>query len=372
MGALAHLNVTIWVLCATIRHTLGAINLLEFMVGSAQKWSQHPAFLVFMYLLMFLGYYPFAKERTEGGFEDFRALISCQNDYVVSKKMNLVGVALSSAFIVAQVALVDQNPIIALQSNFYLNLILAIASCLGMSPSSYNTIMRIFAKSNILQSRLQILMNMLFGGLWSLIGAYASISAVVRLIYGISYAKYGVAVLIAYPSVMLNYDTYSSLKAIYLVLSGQQKSFFVILGMAWHYFISNWGSFSIAFINVLPQIGFAVVTVTKDIENHGLMVFTMILVLLSNTSSNWFMRGLAVVNLVTKLKRKKAQAIQNLKELVEQDLAKPLISLSGEIEKECEKDSDEDEELLGVHLGIEETILTCNVAADIPMLQTEL
>ena len=299
---LLKLTVTAFVLMATVRHSLGTVNLCEHFTAEDDFDTTHPLFLAMIFTLMLVGYYPFAKERTEGGLKDAHALMVCKQDAPVSPQKNGLALGLSVAFVAAQIALVDQNPIRLLAPHPALNLAIAMGSSIGMMPSAYNTIMRIFARGETGQAGgAEKLVNWTAGGSWSLIGAYASMSAVVRLLAKIDYARYPAAIVISAPAVMLNYDTYLSLKKMWKAEAEAGASSKAILSQAARYFGHHLGSFLLAFLNVIPQIGFALVTVSKDIENPALRICTLSLVLLSNVTSNWFMRGRAAVEWAKKV-----------------------------------------------------------------------
>ncbi len=327
---LAILTVACCILLATLRHTIGAVNFVEYVTRNTEFDSTNTAFLTLTFLFMFVGYYPFAKDRTVAGLKNSLAVVTCKPKITLSSsaphdhgspiesnsgkfskafvtcktnRREWFGLGLSMAFLSAQVALVQQNPPKVLMPYSNLNIAIAVLSSLGMNPSAYETIMRpLRRRGEDDRSVREKWFDRIFGGAWSLIGAYPTISAINKLLQSFSYARYPCSIVISAPGIMIGYEAYLMLAKLWR--NERNAGMFVanMLIKALKFLWENKVAYAIALLNVIPQIGYGVVTVVKDIETPNLMVPLMAIVLTSITVSNWLTRGVPMRNYLNNLK----------------------------------------------------------------------
>lgn len=90
---------------------------------------------------------------------------------------------------------------------------------------------------------------------------------------------------------MLGYEAYRMLIDLWRNEKSKGKTAAGTLWMGLVFFCRNIKPFALAFLNVIPQIGFGVVRVARDFENPILFGLMLTAVLVSTTTSNWLIRG---------------------------------------------------------------------------------
>lgn len=93
------------------------------------------------------------------------------------------------------------------------------------------------------------------------------------------------------PGIMLGYEAYCALVAEWRKARDNGKDFYTILNDACSFFWRKKRAYTMAFLNVVPLIGYTVVTVNRDFPNLSAKIPMMILILISTVASNWLMRA---------------------------------------------------------------------------------